>query len=825
MASPPMFERFFGKYLKWANRNRLVFFAASISIFALSVYIASGLKLKSSLKELLPENSPSVIELNRMLDKVGGISVLTVAIESPNVRANKRFVDDLYERLKKFPESEIRYVNAKVDKIRKFYEDNILHYIDVEDLEILYGRLKRLVDYEKFKRTPFFLDLGVKESPLTLKIDDIKERNEKNFKKPLAVYGNYYGGEEGRFLIVMVRPQGAALAVDKARQLISKVKIQVNELRPASYDPDMKVGYCGNVVSTVEEYDTLKRDMFSTAALCILLVAGVIVIYFLRLRIVVFLGITLIAGISITFAITHYTIGYLNAQTAFLASIIIGTGINYGIILVSRFLEERKRGVDPLPAMEHALGQTIKPTFLAAATTAVAFLVLMVAHVRGLSQFGFIGSVGVMCCWLVTMFFLSAVIVISEDVLRLFKKLSIPKRSSAVFPVVDKLLYHFPVGIIFFAVIVIAAASVLVWRYVPRSIEYDFSKLRNKTSATEGTEALEQRVSQFWLSSMTPAVVLLDKPEDGPKVCQAVKRQNEAYPKDERRVGNCYTVYDLLPKDQDKKVPILKRFNRLLNWRFLGKIKGNLGRRLRQAKRSLKEPKLTISDLPEDLIQNFKDLDGNIGTFAYVNPRAGMLLSDGRNLIRFADTIQNIKLPDGRIFHATGQSLIFADIVKIVKKEAPLLTLVSFIVVSLFVIFSMRKFKESLVIIAALIWSVMVMVGVMSLIGMRINFFNFIALPLTFGIGVDYALNVGTRMHRDRGRRTMDIIRHTGGAVILCSSTTIIGYYVLTKSYNQAVAQFGLVAVIGEFACIFSAVFLVPALIILGRRFVQHKSK
>lgn len=819
-----MFESIFGKYLRWTNRNRPVFFLAAVSIFALSIYLASGLQLKSSLKELLPENSPSVVQLNKMLDKVGGISVLTVAVESPNVEANKRFVDDLSAKLAEFPKSEIRYVNAKVDNIRQFYEDNALHYIDKKDLEILYSRLKKLVDYEKFKRTPFFLDLGQTEAPLTLKYDDIKERNEKNFKTPLAVYDNYYGGEEGRFLIVMIRPQGAAMAVDDARSLIHKVKSVVVGLNPSSYDPDMRIGYCGNVVSTVEEYDTLKKDMVSTAGLCIFLVALVIAIYFLRIRIVVFLGITLIAGIAITFAITRYAIGYLNTQTAFLASIIIGTGINYGIILIGRYLEERKRGMEPLPAMEHALGQIIKPTFLAAATTAVAFLVLMAANVRGLSQFGFIGSIGVITCWLVSMLLLPAVVVVSEDVLRLFRRLSSPMRKSAVFPALDKLLYHFPTGIVVFSVIIAATASVLVWRYIPRSIEYDFTKLRNKVSEIEGTEALEKRVSKLWQNSMTPAVVLLDKPEDGPEVCRAVRRQNELLPPEDRRVGKCYTVYDLLPDKQDEKAPVLRQIDNLLEGRWIGEVKGDLGNRLRQMKNSLKKSKLDIADLPEDLIQNFKDLAGNVGTFAYINPRAGMLLSDGRNLIRFADTIKDIRVEDGRVLHATSEYLIFADIIKIVKKEAPLLTIVSFIAVSVFVLIAIRRMGESYVVIAALVWAVLAMVAVMSLIGMRINFFNFIALPLTFGIGIDYALNVGMRLHKDKSRKTMDIIRHTGGAVILCSSTTIIGYYVLTKSYNQAVAQFGLMAIIGEFTCIFAAILLVPALVTIGRRIRDHKS-
>ncbi len=816
----------FSKYLKWANTHRLIFISAIILLFVLSFYSSSGLKLKSSLKELLPDNTPSVVQLNRMLEKVGGISVLTIAVASPDVKANKKFVDDLNEKLEQLPTDKVRYVNAKVDNIRKFYEDNMLHFVDIKDLNKLYKRLKRFVDYEKLKRTPFFIDLEADgESPVTLNIDDIKKRNQKNIKMPLAVYDNYYGGEQGRFLIVMIRPNGSSLAVDDARNLIKQVKGIVSKLNPASYDPHMQVGYCGNVVSTVEEYDTLKHDMFSTAALCIVLVAGIITIYFLRLRLVVFFGFSLILGILITFAITRYAIGYLNAQTAFLASIIIGTGINYGIILIARYLEERKSGIFPIPSMELALETTIKPTFLAAATTAVSFLVLTTAGVKGLSQFGFIGSVGVICCWLVSMLLLPPIVVISEDVLSLSrKKLDVPKRKSAILPEMDKILTHWPIAIVILAVIVASISLGLVVRYVPNFIEYDFSKLRNKVSATTGTEALEKRVSKLWTNSMTPAVVLLDKPEDGPKVCAAVDKQNKAYPKKDRRVGECYTVYDLLPKKQDQRAVLLSKIDNLLDKNWLVELKGDVAQKIQKIKRSLQIKRLSITDLPTDLVQNFKDLNGNVGTFVYINPRAGMLLSDGRNLLQFARTIKDIKLDDGRIFHATGTSLILADVVKVVKEDAPLLTLASFIAVSIFVFISMRKLRESYKIILALAWSVLTMVAIMAIIGLKINFFNFVALPLTFGIGVDYALNVGSRLHRETKRKTMAIIRHTGGAVMLCSSTTIIGYFVLTRSYNQAVAQFGTMAIIGEFTCIFAAILLVPAMVIVEKR-LKDKDK
>jgi hypothetical protein len=112
--------------------------------------------------------------------------------------------------------------------------------------------------------------------------------------------------------------------------------------------------------------------------------------------------------------------------------------------------------------------------------------------------------------------------------------------------------------------VILVGMMILIIEFIPHSIEYDFTKLRNKTSVTSGTEALEKRVSKFFKHSMTPAVVLLDSMEDAPKVCAAVSSKNMLLPEAERRVGSCYSIYDLLPKMQEAKLPIIEDFKQLL---------------------------------------------------------------------------------------------------------------------------------------------------------------------------------------------------------------------------------------------------------------------
>jgi len=75
------------------------------------------------------------------------------------------------------------------------------------------------------------------------------------------------------------------------------------------------------------------------------------------------------------------------------------------------------------------------------------------------------------------------------------------------------------------------------------------------------------------------------------------------------------------------------------------------------------------------------------------------------------------------------------------------------------------------------------------------------------------------RYRLDGGRDVVGAVRSTGGAVGLCSMTTIIGYSSLLLAQNQALFSFGIVAVMGEFTCLATAVIVLPALLlILDRR-------
>ena len=100
----------------------------------------------------------------------------------------------------------------------------------------------------------------------------------------------------------------------------------------------------------------------------------------------------------------------------------------------------------------------------------------------------------------------------------------------------------------------------------------------------------------------------------------------------------------------------------------------------------------------------------------------------------------------------------------------------------------------------------------------KINFMNFVALPITLGVGTEYAAQLWSRLRQPDSPPLADVLAETGSAVALCSLTTVIGYSTLLLSRNHALKSFGIIADLGEITTLFAALLGMPVLVVAARR-------
>lgn len=214
-------------------------------------------------------------------------------------------------------------------------------------------------------------------------------------------------------------------------------------------------------------------------------------------------------------------------------------------------------------------------------------------------------------------------------------------------------------------------------------------------------------------------------------------------------------------------------------------------------------------DLPAIARRPFTEVDGTVGRVLLVYPiEKGLSVWDGRALLDIAAVLQHLKMPSGKVIETSGSAVVFGAMLRSILHDGPIATIASLVAVLIIVSLIMRPARIAVLAIATLALGVAWMVGAAGWSGVRVTFLNFIALPITFGIGAEYALNVVSRYREDQD--IVKAVKSTGAAVALCSWTTIVGYGSLLVARNQALQGFGAMAILGEVACLLAAITALP---------------
>jgi predicted RND superfamily exporter protein len=313
-------------------------------------------------------------------------------------------------------------------------------------------------------------------------------------------------------------------------------------------------------------------------------------------------------------------------------------------------------------------------------------------------------------------------------------------------------------------------------------------------------------------------LALLDSWPEADQFCEVIRKRAQQ-PEYAKLIESCNTLSTVVPRpdQQPEKLAVIRDIAAELGQRVLSRLSPELRARVEEVRAELAAQRpVKLEEAPANLVDKFRERDGSVGKLAQVVARPDAKLELAPNLEAFVRGVRNVPVGGKRV-DATGENVIFADLLTDIDKEGPRTTLLSFAGVFLLVILFFRHVRTSVEVLGSLTVGVALMSGVAALLHLKINFFNFIVYPITFGIAVDYGANVAARV-RERGGRVLDALAEVGPAVALCSWTSIVGYGSLLISINRALRSFGEYAMIGEVMTILTALVLLPALLIIAQR-------
>lgn len=813
--------RLSARWIEFADRHRtMLLVACAILTLAGTVgTVRLYSDLRPDLSELLPADSRSAVDLQEVTARAGGFAELTVILHGPDPLTLQLFADDLADALDEAPKDVVKYVEYKIDEeTTDFFKQRLLLFPDQAELETLRDTLAARVRWEDANAK------GRAEGPAP-DVEGLLAEIAGDAKAQLGKFPTGYyqgeveglGGAKGSMLAMLVRLAGDPNDFAKVKALDETVKAAVAKLEPAKYDAKLGVAYGGYVASTVREHDALAEDLVLATLLVILAVAASVVIYNRTWKALVAVGVPLVAGTMTTFGIAELVVGHLNSNTAFLGSIVVGNGINVGLIFFARYLEERRGGVDPLPAMTAAVSGTWLATLTAALAAGVAYGSLLATDFRGFNQFGLIGGVGMALSWVFSYVMMPPLVLAWER-----RRPLVPAGRRPVRPVfmrlVSRVIEGAPRATVAVSVVLTVLSIFFIQRFARDPVEYDFRQLRDASALEEGGPMWwDARVDQIFGDHLTPTVLLADSEEEARVIANVIDAHRRANPRS--TIGGVVSAAAAVPERQAEKLPVVREIRALLTPENLAFLPPHHRMAVEQVIPPADLAPFTSRDLPEAVRRQITEVDGRLGTPVLVHPSTRMDTWNGRDVLQFAAEMRAIELPRDGIPMASSM-LVFADVLHAIAKDGPRATLFSILgVVALVLVAfgvgkrSVRSLQDAGWVLASLGLGVVWFGGLVGAFQLRLNMLNFIALPITFGIGVDYATNVFQRRRIDHTRRIADVVKTTGGAVTLCSITTIIGYSSLLVARNQALTSFGWLANIGELACLAAALFSLPALL------------
>jgi predicted RND superfamily exporter protein len=793
-----MLERFVKTYTKIFVKLYipLAILLIALTWFCLPKTIALFKNIQTDFASLLPEGYDSVKRYNEVTDIFGQLKNLTLVIETKDPEKLKPIIPKFAEFLAK--DRSVKEIDWR-KRGYEFFDEHKLFFPSKEDLVDLRERIDRRIQREKLGGLYISFDDDEEDAKDTF--DDLKDKYASQYSGKIT--SEFLTDDDETVFLMSIFPKGEDLDIGYFKKFGAHMKERIAEFGLDKYDPTVKIHYTGGVITSTHEYDSLIRDLRVAGIVAGTLMLLLVMLYFRQIRSVLYVFLPLGCGLIWNFAIAYYVIGHLNMTTAFLFSIISGLGIDFGILLNSRYSEEREAGKGLFEALCTMFIYTGRSSFTAGFTTAAAFLVLIINDFKGFTEFGFIAGVGVLVILLAFFLMLPVMRTIEERVpflrrkkyvvtdLGLARLAGLPRK---------KMLYGLAGTLIVAAVV----AAILL------RFDFNFANIRAPNAALELAQELEHKVNP---QKAVPSVILVHSEEDAEAAKKAVERVRDQNPNS--LIDSSRNVYSLVPDDQEEKIPAMREIKVLLEDDTIEKlVKGEDKERIEGLRRSAAAMPFTMEKVPHSIRKLFCDEGtGAANQLVYIFLKPEVDLKDGKLAMSLAEDIRDIPADNGETYHAVSSSVIFADVLTVMLDDAPKAIALSFIAVFVLLMIDFRNIRYSLVSMIPLMAGIILMTGIMGAVGLDLNFFNMIVLPVMLGIGIDAGVHVFHRFQEEGYNNLPRVMTTTGGSIVMTTLTTAAGFSGMVFAHHKGLSSIGIAAIIGLMSILAINLLFFPAIL------------
>jgi len=789
-----------------ATRWRLVL-PLSWALAVASGLLASRLTVQGAFQDLLPPDAVAVRHLKELEKRTRVLADYMVGVECEDPAKRAAAAEALRARFDAIDPDLVAGITADLKVEHQFAWKNRWLFAPLDELRTARDGLNR----ELLKANPLVENLeedlpsSTAAKPSFSQLEERLEAARKDAEDP-----GTFVSKDGHLQLIVVRTTFTSDDAARGAKLTDDL-LTANSAVERQF-PGVTVGMTGDVITSNAEHASLLNGMALSTVATIGLVVLALLFFYRSLLGVGALCWALTVGVLMTFAYSWLTVGHLNIASAFLSSIVIGNGINFGLVFLARYLEIAKGGDTGIDAIGRAAAASAPGTLAAALTAAVAYSSLLVTPFRGFRDFGIIGAAGMMFCWLSTYTILPAGLAWVGS--------RIGGASPARFgAVLARVVPERPRTVATLGVVLVTACSLATLRYVTHDpLEEDLRNLSSHTSGLDEAGRWMHKFDEAFGGGISGGFAIgVTERGEAPVVVARLRSVDEGKPKAEHLFSQIHSLDEVLPSDQEKKLGVLTEIRADLDAHALSHLSAPEQKRAQEMRPPDDLRALVDADVPPELAWPYTERDGTRGRLILANTGWGVDTWNVHSLEHFAHEVRQMHLGEDVIIG--GSAFVFSDMLWAMEHDGPKATVAAIVGSALVVLVLLGVGRYGRVTLLCAGLGVTAMLSAAWLMNIKVNFLDFIALPITVGIGVDYAVNIAARA-RDgagvspgklgAGRAAMIA---TGPAVMLCSYTTVVGYASLLFSQNRGIHTFGLSAMIGELTCVTSAVLLAPALL------------
>jgi uncharacterized protein len=638
---------------------------------------------------------------------------------------------------------------------------------------------------------------------------------------------------------IQIQPKLDFSALEPGRAAIDTIRQAADALKLGT-EFGATVRLTGQVAINDEQFVLLGKGMLPNLIGTIL---AVLFILWLALRsahtnLAVF--ISLCVGFVVTAAAGLLMVGAFNLISVAFGILFIGLGADFCIQFTVRYRSERHERDEVRAALRGAAARAGGPLALAAAGTMVGFFSFVPTAYRGIAELGLIAGFGMMAAFLTTITLLPALLTV-------FGTPREPERMGFVaLAPADRFLARHRIAVVAGTIILVLAGMPLL-----SQIRFDFDPIHLQDPDDEAVSTYREliKVPELGISSVNivaPSVAEVDR----------ITQRAAGLPE----VSGARSIYNLVPSDQDRKLPVIQRAATALgpainpsatrpvpsNDETVGAIRAaatNLRRlatagegdaaaaasrlsgllyrlanadaavrdKAREAliaplrldldrlRNMLRSERITVQSVPSEFARDWVAPDGR----ARIEVVPAGDPNDTATLRRFAAAVLAIA-PD-----VTGTPVWLIEAEHTVVRAFIEAGALAVLAIAILLWITLRHFGDVLMTLVPLIVAGAVTLEVTALIGESLNFANVIALPLLLGVGVAFKIYY---IMAWRAGRTNLLQSTLTRAVFFSALTTVTAFGGLGLSSQPGMSSMGKLMALALLCTLAAAVLFQPAL-------------